>query len=61
MDVMLDTGSSVSIMEEELFVAIATKTCPSPVLVTEPEATLRDYSDGTISVVACTELRLKTN
>lgn len=58
MDAMLDTGSSVSITDEELFVAFATKAHLPPSLVKKPEAILRNYSDGRIHVVACVELRL---
>ena len=40
------------------YIPLCTETRLSLLLVKKPEATLRDYSDSTIPVVACVELRL---
>ena len=55
---MLDTGSSVSIMDEELFVQIARTAALDKSSVKPPPVLLRNFGDGEIHVTSCVPLRL---
>ena len=54
---MLDTGSSVSIMGEELFVQIARGIDLDKATVKPPQVLLRNFGDGEIYATACVPLR----
>ena len=55
---MLDTGSSVSIIGEELFVQIACRIFLDKSTVKPPQVLLRNFGDGEIHATACVPLRL---
>ena len=55
---MLDTGSSVSIMGDELFVQIAPTIGLDKSTVKSPQVLLRNFSDGEIHVTSCVPLCL---
>ena len=55
---MLDTGSSVTILDEDLFVDIAQKVGVDKASIETPQVCIRDYSGREIPVVACVNLRI---
>ena len=55
---MLDTGSSVTILDEDILVAIARTTSLDKSMIDKPAVQLHDYSEKQILVVACVNLRI---